>query len=448
MRTTPCLLIAAALVAGLPAAATGQAAATDSADPARHWNQFRGPSGDGHSPATGVPVTFGATSLRWKTAIHDEGWSSPVIWGDQVWVTTAREDGTQVFAVAVDLATGEIVHDIKVFDVAEPQVAWDGHNTHATPTPLIEDGRIYVHFGAYGTAALDTRTGGKLWERRDLKTDHRVRPASSPVESGNALFLAYDGVDRQFAAALDKRNGKTIWLRNREIATDFAEKLRAFGVEDIEGALAAKPNDNRKAYATSTVIEHEGRRQLVSPAAEVTFAYDPETGEELWRVVHEGWGWNVASRPVYADGLVYLTQGVSRLLVAVDPGGAGDVTGTRVVWSESRGAPEIPSPIVADGVLYMVSDSGGVVTALDAATGEQVFKARLPAGGDHWASPVAAEGRIYFTGTGGTVTVIAASREFEVLAENEFDERLIASPAIVDGSIVFRSDRHLYRISN
>lgn len=299
MRTTPNLLIAAALLAGLPAAATGQAAATDPADPARHWNQFRGPSGDGHSPATGVPVTFSATSLRWKTAIHDEGWSSPVVWGDQVWVTTAREDGTQVFAVAVDLATGEVVHDIKVFDVAEPQVAWDGHNTHATPTPLIEAGRVYVHFGAYGTAALDTRTGEKLWERRDLKTDHRVRPASSPVDSGNALFLAYDGVDRQFAAALDKRNGKTIWLRNREIATDFAEKLRAFGVEDIEGALAAKPNDNRKAYATSTVIEHEGRRQLVSPAAEVTFAYDPETGEELWRVVHEGWGWNVASRPVY-----------------------------------------------------------------------------------------------------------------------------------------------------
>jgi outer membrane protein assembly factor BamB len=300
------------LLVGLPAAAVGQAAATDPADPAdpaRHWNQFRGPSGDGHSPATGVPVTFGEESVRWKTPIHDEGWSSPVIWGDQVWVTTAREDGTQVFAVAVDFETGEIVHDIKVFDVAEPQVAWDGHNTHATPTPLIEDGRIYVHFGAYGTAALDTLTGEKLWERRDLKTDHRVRPASSPVGSGNALFLAFDGVDRQFAAALDKRDGKTIWLRNREIATDFVEKLRDFGVEDIEGVLAAKPNDNRKAYATSTVIAHEGRRQLVSPAAEVTFAYDPETGDELWRVVHEGWGWNVASRPVYADGLVYLTQG-------------------------------------------------------------------------------------------------------------------------------------------
>ena len=373
-----------------------------------------------------------------------------MVWGDQVWVTTAREDGSELFAIAVDFDSGEIVHDIKVFDVADPQNAWDGHNTHATPTPVIEEGRVYVHFGSYGTAALDTSSGETLWQRRDLRCDHRVRPASSPILFGNSLFLAFDGVDAQFVVALDKRTGETLWRRDRGLAGDFADKLRAQGLSDseIEGVLREKPNDNRKSYATASLIEHRGRRQLISPAAEVTFAYDPETGDELWRLRHQGWGWNVACRPVYDHGLVFLTQGISRRLVAVRPSGSGDVSASHVVWSVSRGAPEIPSPVVVGDLLFVVADKGGVVTALEARTGAEIWKARLPAGGSYWASPVAAADRIYFASTDGVVSVISASREFELLAENELDGRLIAGPAIAGDSLLFRSESHLYRIAH
>ncbi len=335
--------------------------------------------------------------------------------------------------------------------MAKPQAEWGVQNTHATPTPIIEEGRIYAHFGSYGTAALDTETGEKLWERRDLNCDHRVRPASSPIIDGDSLFLNYDGVDAQFVAALDKRTGATLWLQNRAVESDFVAKLKAQGVKDVDKVLKRKPSDNRKSYATSAIIEHEGRRQLISPGAEVTFSYDPETGEELWRVVHEGWGWNVACRPIYQDGLVYLTQGNSRRLVAVRPSGSGDVTATHIAWSTTRGAPEISSPLIVDDLVFMVSD-GGVMTSQDAKSGEEVWKARFSGAGSskaatYWASPVHADGKIYLTGIGGTVTVVSAAREFELLAENEFDARFTAGPAIAGDAILLRSGTHLYRVS-
>ena len=391
-----------------------------------YWNQFRGPTGDGRSLETDLPVEFGETkNVRWKTPIHDQGWSSPVVWGDRVWLTTAREDGTELFAVCVDLDSGELVHDIKVFDVAEPQLDHPGLNTHATPTPIVEDGRVYVHFGPYGTACLGAKSGEKLWERRDLKCDHRVRPASSPIIDGDSLFLTFDGVDAQFVAALDKNTGETLWLQDRGAGFDFVAKMKAEGISEadaVETATTGKPGDNRKSYATPTIIEHEGRRQLISPGAEVTFSYDPKTGEEFWRVVHEGWGWNVTCRPVFANGLVYLTEGVSRRLVAVRPSGTGDVTDTHIVWEiDGRGAPEISSPLAVDGLLFTKSDSGGSISCLDATTGEQIWRGRLPGGGTFWASPVYADRKIYIASMKGAVYVISAGREFELIAVNRFE---------------------------
>ena len=167
-----------------------------------YWNQFRGPNGDGKSNALNLPVEFSESkNVRWKTPIHDQGWSSPVVWQKQIWLTTAKEDGTELFVVCIDLESGKVVHDIKVFDVVEPQLEYPGLNSHASPTPVVAEGRIYVHFGTYGTACLDTQTGRKLWERRDLNCDHRVRPASSPIIEGELLFLVYDGVDVQFIIA-------------------------------------------------------------------------------------------------------------------------------------------------------------------------------------------------------------------------------------------------------
>ncbi len=394
-----------------------------SAQDENHWNQFRGPNGDGKSVAKGLPVEFSNTqNVRWKTAIHDKGWSSPVVWGDQVWLTTAREDGKELFAVCVDLVSGEIIHDIKVFDVAEPQLDWLGLNTHATPTPVVEEGRVYVHFGSYGTACLDTKSGEKLWENRELHCDHRVRPGSSPIIDGDSLFLTFDGVDVQFVASLDKNTGDVLWVKNREGARDLAATLRAEGLsdEDIEGTKKEKPGDNRKSYATPSIIEHQGEKQLISPGAEVTFSYNPKTGEENWRVMHEGWGWNVACRPVFENALVYLTTGVSKRILAVRPDGTGDVTETHTVWDARGRASENPSPLVVDGLFFMVSDSGGFVTCVDATSGERVWRERLPAGGSYWASPLYADGKIYFSSMEGVVSVIAATREFQLLAENRF----------------------------
>ncbi len=326
-----------------------------------HWNQFRGPNGDGKSLAKNIPIEFSETkNLRWKTPIHDKGWSSPVVWDKQIWLTTGRADGSELFAVCVDLDTGKIVHDIKVFDVANPQLEYQkmNLNTHATPTPIVEAGRVYVHFGTYGTACLDTQTGKTLWERRDLNCDHRVRPASSPIIDGDSLFLHFDGVDAQFVVGLDKHTGKTLWLKHREVDSDLGDVLKAEGLseDDIEETKKEKPGDNRKAYATPTIIAYQGQRQLISPGAEVTFSYDPANGEELWRVRHPGWGWNAACRPLFEHGLVYVTTGQSRRLLAVRPSGTGDVTDTHIAWSSRWFVPHMPSPLIVDDLLFIVSD--------------------------------------------------------------------------------------------
>ena len=409
-----------------------------------HWNQFRGPNGDGKAITDSIPIEFNEIkNVRWKTSIHDKGYSSPIVWGNQIWVTTAHEDGRELFAICVDLESGDILHDIKVFDVAEPQLEYGDLNSHASPTPIIEDGRIYVHYGTYGTACLDTKTGEKLWERRDLNCDHRVRPASSPIIDEETLFLTFDGVDVQFIAALNKNTGDTLWLQHRKVDSNFEDVLKAKGVKDIEETKKEKPNDNRKSYATPTIITFQGKKQLISPAAEVTISYNPKTGDELWRVRHEGWGWNVACRPIFAHDLVYFTTGVEKLLLAVDPSGSGDVTDTHIVWKHRKGAPEIPSPLIVDDLMFMVNE-GGVVSCVDAKSGNPVWKGRV--GGNHWASPLYAGGNIYFFSMEGRVSVISAGREFQLLACNEFDGEFIASGAIAGNALILRSLTHLYCI--
>ncbi len=328
-----------------------------------YWNQFRGPNGDGKGVATDLPIEFSETqNIRWRIPIHDKGWSSPVVWNDQIWLTTGREDGTELFAICVDKATGKIIHDIKVFDVARPQSEYNDLNSHATPTPIVEKDRVYVHFGTYGTACIDTNSGEKLWERRDLNTDHRVRPASSPIIAGDSLFLTFDGVDTQFIAALNKRTGDTLWVRDREVDFDMATMLKAEGFSDadIEATQKEKPNDNKKSYATPTIIEYQGKQQLISPAAGATISYDPKTGDELWRVRHRGMGFNVACRPIFDHNLVYFTTGVARQLLAIHPSGTGDITDTHIAWSVRRRTPEIPSPLIVDDLVFMVTEGGKV----------------------------------------------------------------------------------------
>jgi outer membrane protein assembly factor BamB len=307
MRKIVCIALYAAMIVSALFNPISKADQND-----KYWNQFRGPFGNGISLSKNLPVEFGETkNVLWKIAIHNQGWSSPVVWRNQVWLTTALEDGRELFAICVELSSGKIIHDIKVFDIENPQLEWPGQNTHATPTPLIEEGRIYVHFGTYGTACLDTKTGKILWKRRDLTCDHRVRAASSPIIDDDLLFLTFDGVDTQFIVALNKHSGETVWMHKRPAISDFVSLLTAEGVSVTEAKVVQKekPNDHRKSYATPTIIEYRGKKQLISPAAEVTYSYDPMNGDILWRFMHPRMGYNVAGRPVFGQDLIFLTTG-------------------------------------------------------------------------------------------------------------------------------------------
>jgi outer membrane protein assembly factor BamB len=398
------------------------------------WPEFRGPNGTGVSTATGVPVTWSETQhVKWKTPIHGRAWSSPIVQGAQVWLTTATEDGKQLFVVAVDRDSGKIVHDVKLFDNPTPQFV-HSFNSHASPTPVAEPGRVYVTFGSAGTAALDAQSAKVLWTRRDLECNHYRGAGSSPIIVGDLLILHYDGSDVQYVVGLDKHTGETVWKTPRSI--DFQD-LGPDGKPMAEGDL-------RKAFSTPLVVTVEGTPLIISMGAKATYAYEPLTGRERWRV-EERTSHSASTRPVAGHGLVYLPTGFPRgQLLAVRPNGRGDVTGTHVEWRQTRGVPNKPSVLLLGDLLYMVNDAG-IASALDARTGEVVWTARV--GGTFSASPVAAEGRVYLFSEDGKTTVFEAGRSFKLLAENTLDDGGLASPAIAEGSLFLRTRSHLYRIS-
>jgi outer membrane protein assembly factor BamB len=389
-----------------------------------NWPQFRGPDGQGHSDATRLPVTWSESEhIRWKTPIHDRGWSSPVVWGDQIWLTTATPEGTKLFAVCIDMATGRIVHDIKVFDVEKPANTQQ-YNSFASPTPAIEKDRVYISFGSYGTACLDTHTGKTLWNRQDLPCNHFRGPGSSPVIFENLLLLHFDGFDYQYAVALDKQTGNTVWKTDR--AHDY-------GTDD---------GDMKKAFSTPLVIEAAGRLQMISPCAKAAFAYDPRTGKEIWRVRFPSH--SAAARPLFAEGLVFIDTGFSKAdLLAIRPDGEGDVTKSNIVWKATKGIGSKPSPVLVDGLIYVVSD-GGVASCLEAKSGKEVWTHRL--GGEFSAALVAARDRIYFCDEQGKTTVIKAGRQYQELATNTLDDGCKASPAVVGQALILRTKSALYRI--
>jgi len=397
------------------------------------WPQFRGPDGDGVSKATALPIRWSETeNVRWKTAVHGKGWSSPIVLGNRIWMTTATPDGRELFVVAVDKATGRIVLDRKIFDVPHPQAAHD-FNSYASPTPVGEPGgsardpaRVYVTFGSPGTAALDAATGTVLWARRDLECNHFRGSGSSPILFRDLLIMHFDGSDVQYLVALDKRTGKTVWKTNRSI--DFKDL-------EPDGRITAQ-GDFRKAFATPQIVTWEGRPLLVSPGSQAAYGYDPLTGKELWRL-EERAQFSSSTRPVAGDGLVFYTTGFNTGQVyAVRPDGS-------LVWKTARGAPNKPSLLLDGGLLYMVNDTG-IVTCLDAQTGAEVWRARVP--DSYSASPILSEGRIYFFSEDGRTTVIEAGRAFKVLAESTLDAGFMASPAIDGRAIYLRTKSALYRI--
>ncbi|MCI0538439.1 MAG: PQQ-binding-like beta-propeller repeat protein, partial [Verrucomicrobiales bacterium] len=410
-----------------------------------NWPQFRGPAGDGHSASRQLPLTWSEQkNVKWKTAMHGKAWSSPVIWGQQVWLTTATEDGTQLLAVCVDRDSGKIVHDLKLFEITQPQFCHK-FNSYASPTPVIEESRVYVTFGSPGTACLDTKTGQVLWQRRDLECNHFRGAGSSPILHGNLLIMNFDGSDHQFVVALDKQTGQTIWRTNRGI--DFKD-LGADGKPELEG-------DYRKAFSTPHVANIGGQPILISQGAKAIYGYEPLTGMELWRV-EERTSHSASSRPIAGHGLVFAPSGWSTgQLLAIHPGQDCEVVDAnsapadssnqklKIVWQTKRGVPRKPSLLLIDDLL-VANDDGGIVTCFEAKTGKEVWKERVP--GNYSAAPLHADGRIYFFSEEGKTTVIEAGREFKKLSENALADGFMASPAASGRALFLRTRTHLYRV--
>lgn len=388
-----------------------------------NWPQFRGPDGQGHADEANLPVTWEATqNVVWRTETPGRGWSSPVIWGNQVWMTAASPDGLSLRALCLDKTTGRLVHDVEVFTRKEA-VPINAKNSHASPTPVIEDGRVYVTFGTAGTACLATDTGKVLWRNEELQLDHKEGPGSSPILYRNRLILVCDGMDVQYVVALDTQTGKAVWKTPR------SGKLRSNG-------------DYKKAYSTGLVVNVAGQDQLVAPGSDWTYAYEPLTGREIWRVGFDGF--STVPRPVAGHGMVYFVTGSMTFhLYAVRLGGQGDITSTHVAWKQTKYGPMKPSPLLVGKEIYTVSDSGAL-SCIDALTGEPVWMQRL--GGNYSASPLAAGGRVYVCSEEGRTTVFSPGREYKVLATNQLKDRIMASPAVSGNVLFLRTDKAVYRI--
>lgn len=384
---------------------------------AEDWPEFRGPSGQGHSSERGLPLTWSETkNVKWKTAIPGKGWSSPAIKGDHIWLTTATEEGKSLRAVCVDLKTGAVLQNIELFRL-KSSGPLHAKNSLASPTPVLEGDKIYLHFGANGTACI-TQTGEIVWKTKLDYDNGQHGAGGSPVIYDNLLVINCDGQEMQYVVALDKLTGKQRWRKYRTGA---------------------------QAYTTPLVVKLPAGDQLISIGAFRTFAYEPSTGKELWNVSY-GDGFSNVPRPVYGNGLVYICTGFHQpALLAVRLDGKGDVTKSGVAWSLKRGVSLTPSPLLVGEELYLVSDNG-IATCVDAKTGAQHWQMRL--GGNHSASPIFADERIYFLSEEGQSVVIAPGKEFKALAQNQLDGQTLASMAVSSGSIFIRSQTHLYRLSN
>jgi outer membrane protein assembly factor BamB len=405
------------------------------------WPEFRGPSGDGHISAPGdtniigLPLHWNETeNVMWKTEIPDRGWSTPVVQERQVWLTTATIDGHEFFAICVDAGTGQVRFNEKLFHCDNPEPLGNNVNAYATPSPVVEPGRVYIHFGSYGTACLDSETAKIVWQRDDLRCRHYRGPSSSPVLLHDMLILTYDGVDLQYLIALDKKTGRTIWKTDRSVEWNDA---------DVPGQMA-RDGDLRKAHSTPLIVSFEGKPQLLSGGAKAAYGYDPLTGKELWKVRYPAW--SVAPRPVYDRGLGFFVTGHGQTeLIAVRLDGQGDVTDTHVAWKVDSMVPRTASPILVDGLLYMVSDDG-LVTCLDEQTGKQVWRSRI--GGTYAASPIYGDDRIYFFSQQGKTTVLKPGRSFDAVATNSLPSGFMASPAVSGKALFLRTKTDLYRIES
>ena len=389
------------------------------------WPQFRGPDGQGHAAAKNLPVEWNAEkNVAWKQLIAGQGWSSPVVLGEQIFLTAAvpvegKTGDYSLRLMSLDAATGEVEWDEEVFaqsGASSPGI--HSKNSHASPTPIIQRDRIYAHFGHQGTACY-TISGKPIWKTQAIKYPPVHGAGCSPIIVGDLLVFSADGANEEKLVALKLATGEVAWQSVRDISPP-----------------------KKFAFCTPLAIEVNGKTQIVSPGAGMVGGYDPATGEEIWRVEYDGY--SVIPRPVFAHGLVFVSTSYDApKVLAIRPDGRGNVTNSHVAWTLDRGGPHSPSMVIVGDELYLVSD-GGVAMCVDAKTGEKHWQKRL--GGNFSASLVAGDGNIYFQSEEGEGIVIAASKEFKELARNEMKERTLASYAVIDSDLLIRTDKHLVRV--
>jgi outer membrane protein assembly factor BamB len=387
------------------------------------WPEFRGTTGQGHSDAKSVPVRWSEeNNIAWKTPIPGEGWSSPVVDQGFIWMSTALENGRSLRLIGVGASNGKIVHDIALFEVEKPDFK-HALNSYASPTPVVSGGKVFVSFGTYGTACVDAASGKIVWKTQELKLEHENGPGSSPIVYKDKLIIPCDGTNVQYLAALDTRNGKLAWKTNRTGVINKAPPMK-------------------KAYSTPLIIQVQGKDQLIIPAAEYLYSHDPNTGAELWKIHYPGFS-NVP-RPIYGHGLLYICTGFGKPeLWAIRPGSAGEVTEANVVWKSLKQVSAKPSPILVNDLIYFVSDNG-MISCLDAKDGKVHFQERL--GGDYSASPIYAGGHLYFCNQQGATFVFKPSTQFAPIATNQLANGFMASPAVLEKSLILRTKTDLYRI--
>lgn len=411
------------------------------------WKQWRGPSGQGHAPGE-PPIEWSEIrNVTWRTPLPGRGWSSPVIEGNQIWVTAAHEEeaseeerakrlqkntGSQpvvvlstvrLHALCIDKQTGKLLHDIEILRKKNPQWAHK-LNSYASPTPVISNGKLFCHFGSYGTACVDTKSAQVIWRNQELYVHHENGPGSTPVIWKDKLIFHMDGSDNQYIVALEGSNGKVAWKTRRS------------------GKMHENPQI-RKCYGTPLILKTDRGATLFSTAADWLYGYDPENGEELWKMNYGFTGFSIVPRPVAGHGMLYMSTSFMRpQLLAV----RYDKSPPEIAWSYKRSVPSQPSPILVGNEIYFVSDSGGIVSCLDAKIGKAHWQERI--GGNFSASPLHANGNIYFHSREGVTTVLKAGKTFEILSKNKLDGAHMSSAAVDGDALILRTDNAIYKIED
>ncbi len=409
------------------------------------WPDKNGPGHDNVVPAEEakrIPLTWDEAkgeNIVWKTPLENEGHSSAVIGGDLIWFTSATEDGKKQFVYCLDRHTGKVLHHKLIFENPEPEELGNPINNYAAPSPVLEEDAVYVHFGTYGTARLDPLTAEVVWQRRDINARHYRGPGSSPLLYKDLLVLTFDGIDRQFVTALNKKTGETVWHTAR--TTDYGD-LDAQGHPTRDG-------DMRKAYHTPSVFTIGGRDHLVSVGSRAAFGYDPLTGKELWTVRHGGF--NAALRVLRYDDVLLINTGSERsqmLGIRIDDKMSGDITESHILWTRDKRNGSEASPVIVNGILFQIT-RGGVVSATEAKTGKDLWEDRFT--GQHLAAGIAAGDCIYYGSDRGLVNVIRAADKFELLATNALeggaDAGITGGLSVADGALFIRTKTHFYKIA-